>query len=146
MIASRDDDSATGGPAEDTRGPGGDPVTMTDPERTEITEELNGTDGVRAEAGDATHVDDREGGPARGAWIALMVRRLGPEFRPVARGLLEQLLHKSSPANAELFARSEKTQLTVSSTTCDERKLRSISSSSTPGNMRCKSAKSRGSA
>jgi hypothetical protein len=47
---------------------------------------------------------DRAGGPARGAWIALMVRRLGPEFRPVARGLLEQLLHESSPAAAREVA------------------------------------------
>ncbi len=47
---------------------------------------------------------DRAGGPARGAWIALMVRRLGPEFGPVARGLMEQLLHKSSPADAREVA------------------------------------------
>lgn len=47
---------------------------------------------------------DRAGGPARGAWIALMVRRLGPEFRPVARGLMEQLLHKSSPGDAREVA------------------------------------------
>jgi HEAT repeat protein len=46
----------------------------------------------------------RAGGPARGAWIALMVRRLGPEFGPVARGLLEQLLDKSSPADAREVA------------------------------------------
>ncbi len=47
---------------------------------------------------------DRAGGPARGAWIALMVRRLGPEFRPVARGLMQQLLDKSSPADAREVA------------------------------------------
>jgi len=47
---------------------------------------------------------DRAGGPARGAWIALMVRRLGPDFRPVARGLLEQLLHESSPEDAREVA------------------------------------------
>ncbi|NIM62084.1 MAG: hypothetical protein GTO30_10610, partial [Acidobacteria bacterium] len=47
---------------------------------------------------------DRGGGPARGAWIALMVRRLGPEFRPVARGLMKQLLDKSSPADAREVA------------------------------------------
>lgn len=47
---------------------------------------------------------DRAGGPARGAWIALMVRRLGPEFRPVARGLLKQLLNESSPSDAREVA------------------------------------------
>ncbi len=47
---------------------------------------------------------DRAGGAARGAWIALMVRRLGPEFRPVARGLLQQLLDKSSPGDAREVA------------------------------------------
>ncbi len=40
----------------------------------------------------------RAGGPARGAWVALMVRRLGPEFRPVARGLLKQLVSAESTA------------------------------------------------
>ncbi len=61
MIVSRDDESATGGPAEETRGPGGEPVTMTDPERTEITEELDGPEGAREEA----HEETREGLPPR---------------------------------------------------------------------------------
>ncbi len=47
---------------------------------------------------------DRAGGAARGAWIALMVRRLGPEFRPVARDLLRQLLDESSPRDAREVA------------------------------------------
>lgn len=47
---------------------------------------------ARAEA-----ILERAGGPARGAWIALMVRRLGPEFQPVARGLLEELVAPASP-------------------------------------------------
>lgn len=39
----------------------------------------------------------RAGGSARGVWIALMVRRLGPEFGPVARTLLAELLKPDSP-------------------------------------------------
>ncbi|ANM31842.1 hypothetical protein ABI59_23205 [Acidobacteria bacterium Mor1] len=47
---------------------------------------------------------NRAGGPARGAWIALMVRRLGPEFQPMARTLIEELLHPDSPSEAREVA------------------------------------------
>jgi ATP/ADP translocase/HEAT repeat protein len=52
----------------------------------------------------AQAVLDRAGGPARGAWVALMVRRLGPEFQPVARGLLEELIKPESAATVREVA------------------------------------------
>ncbi len=41
----------------------------------------------------------RAGGDARGAWVALMLRRLGPDFAPFARRVVERLAEASSPGS-----------------------------------------------
>lgn len=49
----------------------------------------------------------RAGGGARGAWIVLLVRRLGREYLPFARRLIEELLSPSAPSEArEVAARA----------------------------------------
>jgi hypothetical protein len=53
----------------------------------------------------AEQILDRAGGEARGAWIALMVRRLGPEFAGLTRNLIEELLRpESSTATRQVAA------------------------------------------
>ncbi|MDH3592838.1 MAG: hypothetical protein OER88_13210, partial [Planctomycetota bacterium] len=47
---------------------------------------------------------DRAGGSSRGAWIALMVRRLGPEFFALTRNLMEELLRPDSPSETREVA------------------------------------------
>ena len=43
---------------------------------------------------------DRAGGEARGAWVALLLRRLGPSFRPFGHRLLEEMGRADAPANS----------------------------------------------
>ncbi len=50
------------------------------------------------------HLLARAGGTARGAWIVLLVRRLGPEYTPFAQKLVSSLLEGGAPSSAREVA------------------------------------------
>ncbi|MBD3867547.1 MAG: cyclic nucleotide-binding domain-containing protein [Acidobacteria bacterium] len=57
-------------------------------------------DGFEEKEALANTILRRAGGSARGVWVALMLRRLGDEFLPFGRALLEHLAHADSTTSS----------------------------------------------